>query len=148
MDEPAVIDALNAALVLQNRSALSYTLVAGTLVGFEFHGLSNELGEFAVAELADSRHLIEKIVTLGGEPTLEIGPLERHDDAREAVRWLVDTETEVVNRLQDCIPPTGQEGRSEALEHRLEHTIMRKQEQIDALLRAAGLTEGATHPRS
>ena len=31
---------------------------------------------------------------------------------------------------------TGNEGRSEALEHRLEHSIMRKQEQVDALIRA------------
>ena len=38
--------------------------------------------------------------------------------------------------LQAVIPPSGQEGRSEALEHRMEHMIMRKQEQVDALVRA------------
>lgn len=32
--------------------------------------------------------------------------------------------------------PTGREGRSEALEHMLEHQIMRKQEQVDFLRRA------------
>jgi hypothetical protein len=36
----------------------------------------------------------------------------------------------------DVIPSTGHTGDSEALEHRLEHMIMRKQEQVDALERA------------
>lgn len=39
--------------------------------------------------------------------------------------------------LQEAIEPTGREGRSEALEHMLEHLIMRKQRQIDFLKRAA-----------
>ena len=43
---------------------------------------------------------------------------------------------EAIEALQDVIPTTGQEGRSEALEHRLEHIIMRKQEQVDTLIRA------------
>ena len=34
------------------------------------------------------------------------------------------------------IPETGHEGASEALEHLLEHIIMRKQEQVDFLVRA------------
>ena len=54
----------------------------------------------------------------------------------DAVQWLIDTETELVDALKDAITPTGQEGRSEALEHVLEHIIMRKQNQIDFLLRA------------
>ena len=38
--------------------------------------------------------------------------------------------------LQAAIEPTGREAASEAVEHRLEHLIMRKQEQVDYLLRA------------
>jgi hypothetical protein len=41
-----------------------------------------------------------------------------------------------VEALQEAIEPTGREGRSEALEHLLEHMIMRKQHQIDFLRRA------------
>lgn len=41
-----------------------------------------------------------------------------------------------VESLQEAIEPTGREGRSEALEHMLEHLIMRKQAQIDFLMRA------------
>jgi hypothetical protein len=49
---------------------------------------------------------------------------------------LIETETEAIEALQSGIEPTGREGSSEALEHLLEHLIMRKQNQIDFLLRA------------
>jgi hypothetical protein len=52
------------------------------------------------------------------------------------VDWLIEAETEAIDKLQETIEPTGREARSEALEHTLEHLIMRKQAQIDFLLRA------------
>ena len=136
MDVDAVLDALNEALRLQYRSALAYTLVAGSLTGWQFQPLSIELGRFALEELNDARHLIEKISTLGGEPTDEPAPLTFEATAERAVDRLIEEETEAIEALKAVIPHTGQEGRSEALEHRLEHLIMRKQEQVDALLRA------------
>jgi bacterioferritin (cytochrome b1) len=142
MEVEAAIEALNAALRLQQRSPLAYTHMAGSLVGFQFHGLAGELSAFALAELDDARHLIEKITTLGGSPTREIAPIECEGDSAALVHWLIDAETETIEALQDVIPTTGQEGRSEALEHRLEHIIMRKQEQVDALIRASGGPSG------
>jgi bacterioferritin (cytochrome b1) len=142
LDVESAIDALNAALRLQQRSALAYTHMAGTLVGFQFHGLAEEMRSFALAELDDARHLVEKITTLGGAPTVEVGPIESRGDPEALIRWLIEAETETIEALQDVIPTTGQEGRSEALEHRLEHIIMRKQEQVDALIRASGGPSG------
>jgi bacterioferritin len=138
MEVDAAIEALNVALRLQHRSALAYTHMAGRLLGFQFHPLAEEMRTFALAELDDARRLAEKITTLGGEPTVEIAPIASHSDSKAMVRWLIDAETETIEALQDIIPTTGQEGRSEALEHRLEHIIMRKQEQVDALIRASG----------
>jgi len=69
MDVEEQVRRLNAALRLQFRSAIQYTLTAGGLAGFEFQPLA-------------------------------------------ATPW-------------------------EAIEHRLEHIIMRKQEQVDVLLRAS-----------
>ena len=138
LDVEAAIEALNAALRLQQRSAIAYTHMAGTLVGFQFHGLAEEMRSFALAELDDARRLVEKITTLGGTATVEIAPIESRGDSEALIRWLIEAETETIEALQDVIPTTGQEGRSEALEHRLEHIIMRKQEQVDALIRASG----------
>jgi bacterioferritin len=137
MDEEGVIDALNHALRLQYRSALAYTVTAGSLVGLRFAPLAPQLAEFARAELDDARRIVEKIVTLEGTPVTDPAEVRAHPDGTEALHWLLDIEEEAIEALEDCIPPTGQEGRSEALEHRLEHMIMRKQEQRDTLERAA-----------
>src|SRR3954464_11951153 len=68
--EQAVIR-LNDALKLQYRSVHQYTLSSGSLFGFEYQSLGDRLWEYAKAELADTRKLVEKVVALGGEPTTE-----------------------------------------------------------------------------
>jgi len=136
LDVEGAIKQLNEALRGQYRSALQFTLAAGSIVGFEYQGLGDRLYGFAEAELLDARHLVEKIVALGGEPTDEVAELRFEADPGDAVDWLIKAEEPTIEALQDTIPHTGHTGDSEALEHRLEHIIMRKQEQIDFLLRA------------
>ena len=136
LDVDEAISRLNDALRLQYRSAHQYTLSSGSLFGFEFQALGDRLWEYAKAELADTRKLIEKIVALGGSPTTEVAGLDWTGDPGAAVDRLIETESEVIETLQAAIEPTGREGRSEALEHMLEHVIMRKQDQLDFLARA------------
>ena len=65
---------------------------------------------------------------------------KRPDWERDPVRaldTLIESEGETLETLQAAIEPTGREAASEAVEHRLEHIIMRKQEQVDYLMRAA-----------
>jgi bacterioferritin len=136
LDVEAAVERLNEALALQYRSVLQYTLTSGSLFGFEFQGLGDRLWSYAQAELADARLLVEKIVALGGSPSTEIARLRWTGRPDEAVEWLVESETHAIDALQKGIEPTGREGHSEALEHVLEHLIMRKQNQVDFLLRA------------
>jgi bacterioferritin (cytochrome b1) len=136
LDVEGAIERLNAALRLQNRSVLQYSLSSGSLFGFEFQALGDRLWQFAEDELADARLLVEKIVALGGSPTTQVAELRWTGDPGDAVDWLIETEAEAVETLQAAIEPTGREGRSEALEHLLEHLIMRKQNQVDFLVRA------------
>ena len=138
LDVEGAIEQLNLALAGQYRSVLQYTLTAAAVTGFEHVGLADRMKGFAAAELEDARHLAEKIVTLGGAPTTDVAELRHHDDAAKAIEWLIETEGETIEALQDTIPHTGHTGDSEALEHRLEHVIMRKQEQVDFLVRARG----------
>ena len=76
LDVEGAIECLNKALRLQYRSALSYTLAAGGMFGFEYQGFSSELADFGRSEIDDTRRLVEKITTFGGEPTTEVAPLE------------------------------------------------------------------------
>jgi bacterioferritin (cytochrome b1) len=136
LDVDGAIERLNAALRLQYRSVLGYTIAAGSVTGFEHQGIADLLWRFAQSELDDTRRIVEKIVTLGGEPEVEPATVERRTAPDGMVAWLIEVERETLEAFQDVIPTTGHTAESEALEHRMEHLIMRKQEQVDALERA------------
>ena len=136
LDEAQAIERLNAALTLQLRAALQYSLAAASVTGFEGAALANSLTAYGDSELADARLLVEKIISFGGEPTTEVAELRATGSLESGVDWLIECEAAAVDALQAAIEPTGREGRSEALEHLLEHMIMRKQRQIDFLERA------------
>jgi bacterioferritin (cytochrome b1) len=136
LDVHLALERLGAALPLQLRSVTAYTIAAGKLTGYEYLGLSETLWRFAEADLADARRLTEKIVTLGGTPSDSVDGFGLPADGAGIVDRLIELERETIEALQDTIPATGHTGDSEALEHRLEHIIMRKQEQVDTLMRA------------
>jgi bacterioferritin (cytochrome b1) len=136
LDEQEAVDRLNKALALQYRSALQYSIVASSLTGIEAQALGSKLTGYGDAELADVRRLIEKIVSFKGEPTTEVAALSFDPTVQDALLRLAEYEEETVEALQEAIEPTGREGRSEALEHLMEHLILRKQHQVDFLNRA------------
>lgn len=136
MNLGAIREKLAKALRLQYRSALQYTVTAGSIVGIEYQAFGDSLWKFAEAELADARRLVEKLAALEGEPPVRAPDLRYDIEPRKALEWLIESETEVIESLQDVIPDTGHEGASEALEHLLEHLILRKQGQVDFLTRA------------
>ena len=138
MNVPEAITKLNEALSLQYRSVLEHTLVAGTMHGVQWQALEPLLSQFAADELDDARRMVQKVVAIGGEPTTDPAPFSLPASPEAALRQLVEHETETLAAFHAVIPETGQEPRSEALEHRLEHLIMRKQEQVDTLRRAIG----------
>jgi bacterioferritin (cytochrome b1) len=136
LDKQEAIKRLNAALELQLRSSLQYSITAASLVGIEAQALGAKLTEFGDDELRDARLLIEKIVSFEGEPTTKVAELRFEPKVRDAIEWLIECEKAAVECLQEAIEPTGREGRSEALEHLMEHLILRKQHQVDFLRRA------------
>ena len=136
MDEAKVLECLNRALELQQRSVLQFTIASGSMFGLEVQGVTGKLWEFAEAELGDTRLLVEKICALGGDPSVKVGELRWHGDPNDAVDSLIEQEDDTIAALHAVIPHSGQEPRSEALEHLMEHLIMRKQNQVDWLRRA------------
>ena len=136
LDVDLALERLTRALPLQLRSAAAFTMAAGSITGFQYLGLTDVLWRFAEADLADARRLVEKIVTLGGSPADGVPEFALPSDGAGIIDRLIELETETIEALQSTIPATGHTGDSEALEHRLEHMIMRKQEQVDTLIRA------------
>jgi bacterioferritin (cytochrome b1) len=136
MDVDKQIEHLNAALRLQLRSVLMYSLTAGSVIGLEYQAHAEKMRKHAASELEDATRLVEKVTALGGQPTTDVAPIGFESDPAKALDRLIDCEGETLESLQAAIEPTGREAASEAVEHRLEHMIMRKQEQVDYLLRA------------
>jgi ferritin-like protein len=136
MDVPEVLRLLTAALRLQYRSALLYSITAGTVGGVEGLALGALLAEHAQYELEDVQRLADKLVTLGGKPPTDLPTLKVPVATTAALKALVKAEDECVAAMHKVIEPSGQEPRSEALEHLMEHVIVRKQAQIDRINRA------------
>ncbi len=135
MDVEKVVEGLNAALPMQMRSALHFTWIAGTATGLEWQAVATKMESFGVEELEDVRHIIEKITALGGRPTAEVKAFDAVPLSNDGIERLIKNENATLEALRKVIPATGQEARSEALEHLLEHIIMRKQHQVDYLTR-------------
>jgi hypothetical protein len=89
------------------------------------------------AELEDTYLLAEKMSALGGKPAFDLDRIEIDPSSSAALNALLEHERSGMAALHAVIPHTGQQPHSEALEHRLEHVIMRKQQQIDYLEHAA-----------
>jgi bacterioferritin (cytochrome b1) len=136
MDLENVIRCLNEALELQHRSVIQFNLASGSMLGLEVQAVTGELWAFAQAELDDTRRIVEKIAALGGDPTAKVATVSWDQDPRALLDSLIENEDEAIAALHAVIPHTGQEPRSEALEHLMEHLIMRKQNQVDWLRRA------------
>jgi bacterioferritin (cytochrome b1) len=135
MNVPEVVRLMNQAIPLQMRSAALYTWAAGAATGIEFQAIGKTFERFGHLELDDARRLIEKLVGLGSDATTEMKPFEPVP-SKTGLSKIIEYENEALEALHRIIPETGQEPRSEALEHLLEHIIMRKQEQLDFLNRA------------
>lgn len=135
MNVDKVVELINEAIPLQFRSAALFTWAAGSGTGIAFQAVGLELADFGRRELDDARRLVEKLVALGGDPTTDVASFEPISPDAEGIRRLIEYEGEALAALHKVIPETGQEARSEALEHLLEHMLMRKQEQVDFLER-------------
>ena len=135
MDVAAVVDGLNRALALQRRSVLLYSLAGASSTGPLAAGIADRYELFAAAELADAGRIAAKLVALGGEPSIDVAPLSWEPEPAAMIDRIAEAEAEALEALQAIITPAGDEPDGEALEHLLEHAILRKQEQVDVLTR-------------
>ncbi len=136
MDVEATLEGLARSLALELRSVSLLTLAAGSSTGLAFVGLVDVYRGWARAELDDAGRLVEKIVSIGGEPDVEPPRAEWDADPFAMAERIAAAEEETIEALRETIPPVGDYGPGEALEHLLEHMIMRKQLQVDRLRRA------------
>ena len=121
------------ALSLQARSLLEMSLLAGALRGQSAVGTKAMLRQLVQHEIEDTYLLTEKLAALGGDLRLEPAPVSNTLPKRPGSGSGAAAGPRAARpsaALHAVIPHSGQEPRSEALEHLLEHVIMRKQQQV------------------
>ena len=133
MDVTEVQARLAKAVALQVGSLASLAMLSGAITGPASVGLKRELREYAHAEVEDTALLVEKLVALGGAPAAYQAAPPPPTDLLHAVEEFLEREEDLLASIHAVIEPSGQEPSSEALEHRIEHVLLRKQEQVDAL---------------
>ena len=138
MELEEAIAGLNDGLQLQFRSVVQFTLAAGSTLGLAHAFVADRLAVFARAELEDARRIAEKIVALGGSPDSSVAAVPSTRDPESNLTALITSEEEAVDVFRRVIRHTGNLGPGEALEHLLEHLILRKHEQLDVLTRVSG----------
>jgi hypothetical protein len=141
MEVAEVHTTLSKAINAQAESVLTMAVLAGTLRGVGGAAIKQSLRSFVLSELEDTYQLIEKLSALGGTVSMQIDDISVSTDPDEGIGALLEHEVEAISALHAVIPHSGQEPRSEALEHLLEHAIMRKQQQVDYLWHATSATE-------
>ncbi len=141
MDVEKVLEGLNRAICLQAQSMVRMSLMAGSLRGLGAVGVRAQLRDFVLAETESLVQLCEKASALGGRPVADVGRMEVDSDPDAALPALLRHEQEAIAAMHAVIPATGEEARSEALEHLMEHLILRKQQQVDFLWHAADLDQ-------
>lgn len=141
LDPDQLAPPLQAALDALARSVTHIAVTAATMTGIAEQTLASRLEGFAAEAVNAFAQLAAKTQAVGALGTeITPGAVPLTGSARDRLRRLADDEQQVVTRLHAVIPASGQEPRSEALEHVLEHILYRRQEQVDFIRRALGDT--------
>ena len=140
MKKDEVIEQLNRAAAAQYRSLLLLLGASATLPPLQLRGSAEWAFASATEELEETRLLLEKIVALGGVPRTDVEAFSWPRDPADAGPAVIQAEEQAIEALAEAIPPTGTEPESEAVEHLVEHLIMKKQHRVDILRGAGGDT--------
>jgi hypothetical protein len=131
MDVEAVRKALSEAVRLQMASLLEMRVLGGSLPGVLGAVVKAELRRDLVEEVQDTVFLTEKLTALGGSCPTDVPELVLEPKAEASLRGFLDRQGWLLASVHAVIPHSGQEPHSEELDHRLEHVIMRKQQQVE-----------------
>lgn len=134
MDEATVRKLLSQAAVDSARLVLTLALASTWTPSADALPLAERCERWLADETAHLRQLASQLFAMGARPSLapdEVALPERWADLPAA---LLEAECASIEALAEVIPYTGTEGRSEALEHLVEHAIFDKQQRVNALL--------------
>lgn len=138
MDVEKVIPLLQRALGQTWARVAACSAAAGALPGSDGLSFGDLCRSWAVAGLEDAELLAVKLWALDGDLPSEVAKVPVGKDVESLADALLAADREAMSTLHEIIPLTGEEDRSEALEHLTEHLMKSTQERVDRLLRLLG----------
>lgn len=137
MDASRMVEALNKGLALEYAAVIQYYQHSCLLQGLEREYLSGFFRQSAKQSLEQAERLGEKIVALGGVPTVEPGTIRQSTDAQEMLRQALELEREAQGAyhaaLQLLPMGKGEAADEAALRVMLEEFVEAEQRDIERL---------------
>jgi len=130
MDRKAVIAALNEALALEYAAVVQYAQCSYCVKGFRRLAVAGWFFEQATKSLTHARMIGDKIVALGGIPTIRVGPVKEAQDLTGMVKLSLETERRSVTSYQAALALAAEDT---ALRVLLESRIEAEQADVEEL---------------
>ena len=130
MDRKAVIAALNEALTLEYASVVQYAQCSYCVKGFRRLAVAGWFFEQATKSLTHARMIGDKIVALGGIPTIRVGPVKEAQDLTGMVKLSLEMERHSVTSYQAALALAAEDT---ALRVLLESRIENEQADVEEL---------------
>ncbi len=135
-DKQALIDGLNEDLNLELEAVLRMILHSATATGLLGHELRESLKEDLTGEIGHAMFLADKIVTLGGEPTIDPQMPKRHKSAKDMLQEDVAAEKKIIENYTQHIRMAEELG-EKGLVIRLEDILAEETDHAEELERLA-----------
>jgi bacterioferritin len=132
MDKPKVIEKLNDCLRHEWTGVAQYSQAGFVVAGLWREVYSAMFFDSAKESFGHARQVGEKIVALGGVPTVERNPIKQSEDVMEMLNAALEFETKAVKMYTEALALA--EG-DRALVAWLEDILIEEQDGVDKLLR-------------
>ena len=108
MKNKELIGLLNQAIELEYQAFLQYYYQSLLLKGMGSASLRSMLAEEAEAELGHAKALAERVVALGGQPSMKIAPVKLWKTPREMIRHNLEREAKAIALYRRIVKATRQ----------------------------------------
>jgi len=136
MDRKKLIDELNYALTTEYQAYIQYLSHAEIQKGFDGEAVRELLTHISEEELKHAKILRERIVALGGTPSMDIAPRKKAVAPKEVLKLNIGEETEAIEIYTRILKMIGDD--DVMLQHEIRHILKDEIEHKEELMRLLG----------
>jgi bacterioferritin len=126
-----LIELLNEDLAREYQAIIAYVVYSQVLKGPEYMNIAAELELHAKQELDHALIIAKQIDYLGGMPTVTPNPVRTSEDARDMLRFDLDSENETIRNYRERVKQCENLGEYAIAEHLRDILVNEQEHQID-----------------